>query len=38
MARGIAMLAAGFGLFMAGLAVNWWLRINGASTSNARSG
>ena len=32
--RGIAMLAAGFVLFVAGLAVNWWLR----SASNARSG
>jgi hypothetical protein len=38
LARGIAMLAAGFVLLVAGLAVNWWLRLNGASTSNARSG
>jgi hypothetical protein len=38
MARGIAMLAAGFGLFMAGLAVNWWLRINGGAHPSARSG
>ena len=36
--RGIAMLAAGFVFLVAGLAVNWWLRLNGASRSNARSG
>ena len=38
LARGIAMLAAGFVLLVAGLAVNWWLRRSGAPTSNARSG
>jgi hypothetical protein len=27
LARGMAMLAAGFVLFVAGLAVNWWLRL-----------
>jgi len=36
LARGIALLAAGFALFVAGLAVNWWLRLNGRS--NAGSG
>jgi hypothetical protein len=35
--RGIAMLAAGFVLFLAGLAVNWWLRLYGTSGSKARS-
>jgi hypothetical protein len=35
--RGIAVLAAGFVLFVAGLAVNWWLRVNGAPSSGARS-
>jgi hypothetical protein len=38
LARGITMLASGFVLFVAGLAVNWWLRLNGASSSNAHSG
>jgi hypothetical protein len=38
LARGIAVLAAGFVLFGAGLVVNWWLRLSGASTPDARSG
>jgi hypothetical protein len=38
LARGLAMLSAGFALLAAGLAVNWWLRTGGASSSNARSG
>lgn len=38
LARGIALLAAGFVFLIAGLAVNWWLRLNGTRTSNARSG
>jgi len=38
LSRGIAMLAAGFVLLLAGLAVNWWLRVGGAPGSNARSG
>jgi hypothetical protein len=32
LARGIAALAAGFVLFAAGLAADWWLRLSGAST------
>lgn len=38
LARGIAMLAAGFVFCVAGLAVNWWLRLNGESGPKARSG
>jgi hypothetical protein len=36
LARGIAILASGFVLFGVGLAVNWWLRLAGASTSTQR--
>jgi hypothetical protein len=38
LARGITVLAAGFALFVAGLAVNWLLRFGGTSRSSARSG
>jgi hypothetical protein len=37
LARGIAMLSAGFVFFVAGLGINWWLRV-AASTPNARRG
>jgi hypothetical protein len=32
LARGVALVAAGFALLVAGLAVNWWLKIGGAPT------
>jgi hypothetical protein len=38
LARGIAVLAAGFVLLAAGLAINWWLRLADAPASKARSG
>jgi hypothetical protein len=33
LARGIGALAAGFAFFVAGLAVNWWLRLKAPRTS-----
>lgn len=38
LARGIAMLSAGFAFLLAGLAVNWWLRLDGAPAAKTPQG